>query len=346
MENILIILMILILGGIIFIGKKIYDSSSKKDDQALLLLQNQINNIIKTLDQKLTQSSQIIYERMNESAKISREIIKDVTQELSKLNESQKQVSNLGDQLKTLQDILKNPKQRGMLGEYFLENTLKNTLPPTSYQMQYPFSDGTKVDAAIFYQDKIIPIDSKFSLENYNRLIEAQSETEKQKFGEALRNDLKTRIDETSKYIKPDEGTLDMALMYIPSEALFYDLLINKVGSITGKNLIEYANEKKVTIVSPTSFQAFLTIILWGIHQVEINKSTQKIIKNIIGLKKHLANYEVFFEKLGNHINTVVSAYNKTKDEFQKIDKDIYKIAGENINNQKLLLEENSNEEN
>ncbi|GIW65256.1 MAG: hypothetical protein KatS3mg093_235 [Candidatus Parcubacteria bacterium] len=118
--------------------------------------------------------------------------------------------------------------------------------------------------------------------------------------------------------------------MYIPSEALYYDLLINKVGGAAGKNLIEYAHEKKVNIVSPTSFQAYLTIILLGLHQIKINKSTEKIRKNLSQLKKHLSNYEIFLKKLGNHLNTALSTYNKTYDEFQKIDKDIYKLTGEN----------------
>ncbi|MGC8775813.1 MAG: DNA recombination protein RmuC [Minisyncoccia bacterium] len=351
MEIILIILISLILIGLIIALKKISEFSSQKNsldlnqNQALLMLQNQINDIIKTLDKKLSESTEVIHNRMSETSKITRDIIKEVTLELTKLNEGQKQVSNLADQLKTLEDILKNPKQRGMLGEYLLENTLKNILPPTNYQMQYPFSDGTKVDAVIFYQDKIIPIDSKFSLENYNRLIEARAPEERQKFEDALRNDLKTRIDETSKYIKPGEGTIDYALMYIPSEALYYDLLINKVGSLAQKNLIEYAYEKKVIIVSPTSFGAYLTTIFLGMKQIEFNKSTQEILKNINALAKHLANYEILFEKLGQHLNTALSTYQKTKNEFQKIDKDVYKISGETISAQKLLFADNENKD-
>lgn len=340
MENIIIILIVSILIGLILILKKLYKSqNNQNENQALILIQNQINEIIKTLDKKLGESSQIIYERMTESSKITKEIIKEVTQELTKLNEGQKQVNSLAEQLKTLQDILKNPKQRGLLGEYLLENTLKNILPPTNYQMQYPFSDGSIVDAVIFYGDKIIPIDSKFSLENYNRLIEAKNTEEIKKFEENLKNDLKNRIDETSKYIKPEEGTFEFALMYIPSEALYYDLLINKVGSIGGKNLIEYAHEKKVNIVSPTSFQAYLNTILLGLHKIQFNKSAEKIIKNINQLKKHLITHEEFLKKLGNHINTTLSMYNKTYDEFQKIDKDIYKITEGAIENQ-LFLED------
>ncbi len=335
MENLIIIIGILIIAILALIAKRVY-SRKETQSEGFLLLQNQINEIIKTLDQKLGESTKFLYSQMHESNKMSNQTIKEVTQELTKLNEAQKQINDLSNQLKNLQDILKNPKQRGILGEYLLENTLKNTLPPTIYQMQYPFSDGTKVDAVIFYQDKIIPIDSKFSLENYNRFIEAQTDDERKKYETALYNDLKTRIDETSKYIKPEENTLNLALMYIPSEALYYDLLINKVGSIAGRNLIEYAGEKKVTIVSPTTFQAYLITLMIGLKQIEINKSAEKLRKNIIELQKHLLKYEEFMMKLGDNLNKTLNTYNKTYEEFQKIDRDIYKITGETKDSKNL----------
>jgi DNA recombination protein RmuC len=337
MEVIIIVIGILIIAILGLIAKKIYGQKQTGLTEGLLLLQNQINEIVKTLDQKLGESTKVIHSQMSESAQVSRQIIKEVTQELTKLNESQKQFNDLNAQLKVLQDILKNPKQRGILGEYLLENTLKNILPPTIYQMQYPFSDGVKVDAVIFYQDKIIPIDSKFSLENYNRFIEAKTDEERKKFETALYNDLKTRIDETSKYIKPEENTLNMALMYIPSEALYYDLLINKVGSVGGRNLIEYAGEKKVTIVSPTTFQAYLITLMIGLRQIEINKSAEKLRKNITELQKHLTKYEEFLIKLGDNLNKTLNIYNKSYEEFQKIDKDIYKITGAEKNSTPLI---------
>jgi DNA recombination protein RmuC len=337
MEIIIIVIGILIIAILGLIAKKIYGQKQTGLTEGLLLLQNQINEIVKTLDQKLGESTKVIHSQMSESAQVSRQIIKEVTQELTKLNESQKQFNDLNAQLKVLQDILKNPKQRGILGEYLLENTLKNILPPTIYQMQYPFSDGVKVDAVIFYQDKIIPIDSKFSLENYNRFIEAKTDEERKKFETALYNDLKTRIDETSKYIKPEENTLNMALMYIPSEALYYDLLINKVGSVGGRNLIEYAGEKKVTIVSPTTFQAYLITLMIGLRQIEINKSAEKLRKNITELQKHLTKYEEFLIKLGDNLNKTLNIYNKSYEEFQKIDKDIYKITGAEKNSTPLI---------
>ncbi len=245
MDIILILLIVLIavvVGGVIYISRIIQKPEVKKDDTALTLLQNQMNELNRTLDSKLGESGKAMREQFSESAKI----IRDVTEKLTRLDETNKQVVNFADQLRSLQDILKNPKQRGVLGEYYLETLLKNVLPTGSYQMQYPFKDGTIVDAVVFVKEKIIPIDSKFSLENYNRLVEARDPSEKERLEKLFINDLKNRIVETSKYILPEEGTTDFAFMFIPHEAIYYDLLINKVGAVTEdtENLIQRAAGK------------------------------------------------------------------------------------------------------
>src|SRR4030042_2854296 len=202
-----------------------------------------LNEMNQTLDNKLAESTRSMQAQFGQSARI----ISNVTEKLTRLDETNKQVVSFADQLRSLQDILKNPKQRGGLGEYYLETVLKNVLPPNSYQLQYPFKDGTKVDAVVFVDKRIIPIDSKFSLENYNRMVEAHDEGEKKRYENAFINDLKMRIDETSKYVKPEEKTMDFAFMFIPSEAVYYDLLINKVGAVTdnANNLVSYAVKKK-----------------------------------------------------------------------------------------------------
>ncbi len=237
-----------------FINQKIKElKGESKNDQAFLLIQGQLNELTKAVDSKLAQTSSAMQTQMGESSKL----IKDVTERLTKLDETNKQVVNFADQLKNLQDILKNPKQRGVLGEYYLETVLKNVLPPGAYKTQYEFSDGKKVDAVVLVKDKIIPIDAKFSLENYNRMAEETNPTEKDRLEKVFVNDLKNRIQETSEYIRPQEGTLDFAFMFIPSEGIYYDLLINQVGAvkISTYDLIEYAfKEKHVIIVSPTSF--------------------------------------------------------------------------------------------
>jgi DNA recombination protein RmuC len=290
-----------------------------------------MNEMRRTLDNKLTDAEKSMRESMMHQSKESRSIITDITERLTRLDETNKQVVSFTDQLEELQNILKNPKQRGILGEYYLETLLKNVLPPGSYQMQYGFPDGTIVDAAVFVKDKIIPIDSKFSLENYNRIIETRDGTEKERFEKAFVADLKNRIVETSKYVKPENGTMDFAFMFIPHEAIYYDLIINKIGAVTEEteNLIERAASKyKVIIVSPTSFLAYLQTVMQGLRALQIEETAKDIIKRIEELGKHLKSYEEYHGKLGNALGTVVNHYNSSNKELGKIDKDVLRIIG------------------
>lgn len=307
-------------------------------DQSLLLLQNQIAEVTRTLDNKLGELPNVMQRQFGESAKI----IRDVTERLTKLDETNKQVVGFADQLRSLQDILKNPKQRGILGEYYLETVLKNVLPPGTFEMQYGFKDGAIVDAVIFVRDKIIPVDSKFSLENYNRILEAKDEQEKTRLESAFREDLKNRIDETSKYIKPEEGTMEFAFMFIPAEAVYYDLLINKIGAIKSstRDLIQYAaGEKKVMIVSPTTFLAYLQTVLQGLKALQIEESAKEIRKRVAELGRHLGSYEAYMQKLGAHLGTAVGMYNKAYKELGKVDKDVLRISGEAVNIEPITIE-------
>ncbi|MFA5042132.1 MAG: DNA recombination protein RmuC [Candidatus Paceibacterota bacterium] len=312
--------------------------SEKPNDQAFILLQNQVQEMSRILDAKLGESTKAIQSQFSQSV----QIIKEVTEKITKLDETNKQVVNFTDQLKSLQDILKNPKQRGVLGEYYLETVLKNVLPPNIFKMQYEFKNGDKVDAVIFVKDKIIPIDSKFSLENYNRILETNNDFERKQLEELFKNDLKARIDETAKYIRPKENTLDFAFMFIPSEAIYYDLLINRIGSIKAntRDLIEYAmREKKIIIVSPTSFLAYLQTVLQGLKALQIEESAKEIKKRVEELERHLLSYESYFKKLGVHLGTTVNTYNSAYKEFTKIDKDIFKISGESLETEPLILD-------
>jgi DNA recombination protein RmuC len=261
----------------------------------------------------------------------SNKIIQDITERLVKLDETNRQVVGFADQLKNLQDILKNPKQRGVLGEYYLETVLQNVLPPKSFQMQYAFKNGEIVDAVVFVKDKIIPIDSKFSLENYQRILATNDPAEKERLEKLFKQDLKNRIDETSKYIRPAEGTMDFAFMFIPSEAIYYDLLINKVGvvQISTQDLITYAfNDKHVIIVSPTSFLAYLQTVLQGLRAMQIEESAKEIRKNVEALGRHIVSYDTYLQKLGKNLDTTVNMYNSAYGEFKKIDKDVIRVTG------------------
>jgi DNA recombination protein RmuC len=319
----------------------------KSDDSSLSLLLNQINELTRTMDQKLGESQKEINQSMRYQASETSRIVADITEKITRLDETNKQVVSFADQLKSLQDILKNPKQRGVLGEYYLETLLKNVMPPGSFQMQYPFPDGTIVDAVVFVKDKIIPIDSKFSLENYNRITETNDKSERERLEKVFVNDLKNRITETSKYIQPEEGTMDFAFMFIPHEAIYYDLLINKIGAISEdtENLIQRAASKyRVIIVSPTSFLAYLQTVLQGLKAMQIEESAKDIVKRVGELKTHLKTYEEYHQKMGNAIGTVVNHFNKSNHEFRKIDKDVLRITGEGVDVETILIEKTQDE--
>lgn len=320
----------------------------KQDDTGLKLILQQMNELTRTVDQKIGETSRHVNEAMRSQFGESAKLIKEVTQGLTKLDETNRQVVSFADQLQNLQDILKNPKQRGILGEYYLETLLKNVLPPGSYQMQYPFNDGTIVDAVVFVKDKIIPIDSKFSLENYNRLVEEKDPVERERLEKAFKADLKGRIDETAKYVQPSQGTMDFAFMFIPHEAIYYDLLVAQVGGIkiNTRDLIEYAfKEKHVLIVSPTSFLAFLQTVLQGLKALQIEETAKDIIIRVEQLGKHLKSYEDYHKKLGSSLSTVVSHFNNSNKEFKKIDKDVMRITGSAQEIETIALEKPEAEE-
>ena len=277
-----------------------------------------------------------VQRQLSESAKL----IADVTQRLTKLDETNRRVVDVATELKTLQNVLQNPKQRGVIGEYYLEQILKNTLPPGAFSLQYKLGEGLIVDAVIHYEDKLLPLDSKFSLENYNRMIEAK-DGEKVSFEKLFKTDIKGRIDETAKYIKPGKGTLDQALMFIPSETIYYDILTEKVG-INGRNLLQYAAEKKVTIVGPTTLSAMLQTVAHGLRSVEIHKDTEKIRKNIEQLQRHLIAHNGYMQKLGASLGTTVGHFNTTYKELGKIDRDIVKIAETEPSVEPFLLDKPS----
>ena len=303
-------------------------------ESALLLkedltkLSNDITQLKDGMSKQLADQMGASSKQMQSQSAANIKILEAVTEKLTKLEGTNKNVGDIANELKTLQNVLQNPKQRGVLGEFYLEQILKNTLPPGSYQLQYKLGTGLIVDAAIILDDRVLPVDSKFSLENYNRLLEAK-DGEQEVLGKAFKEDLKRRIDETSKYILPGKGTLDQALMFIPSEAIYYDLLANKVGTgnVSGRNLMQYAGEKKVTIVGPSTLSAMLQTILQGIRSIEIHKDTEKIRKNIEQLQKHLIAHNAYMQKLGTSLGTTVGHYNNTYKELGKVDRDIVKIT-------------------
>ena len=333
MNTLIIILIILVLIAVVIMVLNFRRNlPAPKDDLGLKLILEQINELNRTVDEKIGRGARDMRESMQAQLSESTKMIRDVTAGLTKLDETNRQVVSFADQLQSLQEILKNPKHRGILGEYYLETLLNNVLAPTQYKMQYMFANGEIVDAAVFVKDKIIPIDSKFSLENYNKLVEERDPVEKEKLEKAFVNDLKLRIQETAKYVRPSEGTMEFAFMFIPHEAIYYDLLINKIGAVTEEtdNLIQRAaNKYKVIIVSPTSFLAYLQTVLQGLKALQIEETAKDIIKRVDELGTHLKRYEEYHAKLGASLGTVVNHYNNSGKELKKVDKDVLRITGE-----------------
>jgi DNA recombination protein RmuC len=323
----------IVVGGIVaYLILNSKKNNTNTDNTGLNLILTQINELSRTVDNKMASTQKEVSEGLKFHSSESNKIIRDVTERLTRLDETNKQVISFADQLQSLENILKNPKQRGILGEYYLETVLKNVLPPGSYQMQYPFPDNTIVDAVVFVKDKIIPIDSKFSLENYNKMVEERDGAEKKRLEAVFVNDLKNRIVETAKYVQPSQGTTDFAFMFIPHEAIYYDLITNKIGGLKdeeNENLIQRAAGKyKVIITSPTSFLAYLQTVLQGLKALQIEESAKEIIKKVEDLGKHLKSYDEYHNKLGNALGTVVNHYNASNKELKKIDKDVLRISG------------------
>lgn len=345
----------------------------KTASDGLVMMQQQLQELSRTMREQMSESNKVVQEgsrmQFRESKELMQEINREVNEQIrviqesinekllgvqknvSEVSESSKQVFKIADQLRDLQDVLKNPKQRGVLGEYYLETVLQNVLPPGSFEMQYKLGvseEGKDLipDAVVFVKDKIIPVDSKFSLENYNRYVQSRDEVEKIALGKAFVNDLKERIKETAKYITPGFKTTDFAFMFIPHEGIYYDLLSNSAAFGSEDNLLQRAaGTYKVIIVSPTSFLAYLQTVLQGLKAMEIEEKAQDIVKNVNKLQTHWSKYEEVYMKLGRSLETTVNHFNTGYKELGKIDKDVFKISGESIGIEVLALEKPTREE-
>ena len=357
MELIIIIVLCIILAILVFV---LFKNNGGNESDVIIQLTNSLSNQIQNIRKEINDNSEKSRLEIESKLKVinkeisdfqisskssmqkqfadSNKIIKDVTNELAKIKGTNEQVLSFANQMKSLEKILGNQKQRGIFGEIQLENLLSNVLPPEIFQMQYTFKSGDIVDAIIKVNENIIPIDAKFSLDNYNRMIESSDDAEIKNLEKKFKEDIKSRIDETSKYIKPQEKTLDYAFMFIPADGLYQDLLNSRVGSlkINSNELVSYAYLKKVMIVSPMSLFPMLQITMKALNNLKFEKEIDTVIKNVRNLSNHLASYQLYHDKLGNTLKTVVNHYNKSSEEFGKIDKDISRISNGKI---KLNLE-------
>lgn len=339
-------------------------SGGDQAPESMLLMQQQLQELSRSMREQMSESNRVVQQgsqiQFRESKELIQQINRDVGEQIrsiqesvsekllgvqrhvSEVSESSKQVFLVAEQLQNLEKVLKHQKQRGNLGEASLLLALENILPVGAYKLQYQFPGGETVDAVIETKDGFIPVDAKFSLDNYRRLVDATTDVEREMLEKEFKNDLKKRIDETAKYIRPNDGTLPFAFMYIPAEAIYYDLMINEVGSIKSntRSLIDYAyKDKNVIIVSPTTFAAYLQSVLYGFRAFKVEEGAKEIQKNVEKLTRHLDAYNEYFTKLGISLGTTVNHFNAAHKEFGKIDKDVVKIAGESIGFEALVIE-------
>ncbi len=320
------------------------------DSQSLVLLQGQLEALRNAVDKKLGEGTDRMFHGMQVQSDQSQKTISNIQQQLDQITdrvtqqltevvrgvtetkESTKQVFTIAEQLKSLESVLKNQKQRGNLGEASLSLILENVLPPGQFQAQYAFKDGEIVDMVVKTRDGLVPIDSKFPLENYLRFLDETDDVRREQYRKEFKNDVKKKIDQTSKYIRPEEGTMPFAFMFIPAEGIYYDLLNDTSVGISANDLIEYAyKQKNVLITSPTTFLAYLQTVLFGNQRAKIQEAATDIIKNVAELAKHLKAYEDSHNAMGKSLSTVVNHYEKSNKAFRAIDKDVVRITDEKM---------------
>ncbi|MBI4185613.1 DNA recombination protein RmuC [Candidatus Berkelbacteria bacterium] len=299
----------------------------RRSDQGTVLLNQNLQGLQERLDRGLAQTNATVQASSNQS----QQLVREVTTKLGQLEATNKRVQDFAGQLQSLENVLRNPKHRGVLGEYFLQTMLQEVLQPGSFSLQYRFANGEIVDAVVRVGETIVPIDAKFTLEHYNRMLAATDNSQREALEKQFKTDLKARIDETAKYVRPHEQTTPFAFMYIPAEGIYASLLATDVGStaVNTRDLLRYAFEKRVLIVGPVSFFAYLQSALLGINAYQIQKDIQPILDRVRQLGVHIGQYDGHMERLGKQIGTTVTTYNTAYRELSKIDKDVVKLTGE-----------------
>jgi DNA recombination protein RmuC len=264
----------------------------------------EVNKQLNAVTGQMVSSQKTMGDRLDSATKA----VSDVHKGLGTLSQAAERIFEVGKDISSLQEILQSPKMRGGFGEFLLGDILAQMLPKEHFELQKKFKSGETVDAVIRLGSGLVPVDSKFPLENFRRVIETANEEEKKAAKKKFVSDVKKHIDAVaSKYILPDEGTFDFALMYVPAENVYYETIIK--DDVSGEGLSEYALKKKVIPVSPNSFYAYIQAIVLGLKGMRIEKSAQEIIKNLARLKGDYERFKKEFDILGSHITDIKNKY-------------------------------------
>ena len=305
-------------------------NSMAQQQQLFLNSQNQMssqmNQMMTYMGQNLSSTQGNITKQLDNSNRI----ISDIHTKLGTLETTAKNMQDIGKNISSLQDILQAPKLRGNLGEYLLEELLKQIFPAANYAVKYSFKNGTQVDAIIRLGDGIVPVDSKFPLESFQRLVDADNEESKKQFKKEFISSVKKRIDEiASKYINPAEHTFDFAMMYIPAENVFYETIIN--DSLTNKDyeLLNYAMQKHVIPVSPNSFYAYLMALVYGLKGFKIEQEAKTILGELSLVQDKFGKFYSEYALVGKHLSNAIGKYNDTEKSAEKLNDQVNRITGQ-----------------
>ncbi|MBF8280587.1 MAG: hypothetical protein HW383_360 [Candidatus Magasanikbacteria bacterium] len=338
--------------GIVYVFyRKIQGMPAKSsNDQSLLIIQKQVESLSQQMNANLTQVSKTmmdqlrhVTEQVNSRLKENMEVIQNanatvgerldtaaksysvVTAKLAELHEANRRIYDVGKDIASLQEILRSPKLRGTLGEFFLGDLLSQILPPEHYALQHRFKSGEIVDAVIKFRDSLVPVDAKFPLENFKKMIESSNDNEKHLAQRAFVSDVKKHIDKIAKlYILPDEGTLQIALMYIPAENVYYETVIKERED---NNLINYAHGHRVIPVSPNSFYVYLQTILLGLRGMQIEKSAQEILATLGKLRLEFEKFSVDYHLVGKHLTHAKNAFDDTEKRLDKFETHLTQVT-------------------
>jgi DNA recombination protein RmuC len=284
-------------------------------NEQLRIINDQVNQQLQVVNQQLQNSSGQIGQRLDSAARV----IGEVKENIGKLSRTSEQIYEVGKNIATLQEILRPPKLRGGLGEQFLGELLSQILPKEFFTLQYQFSSGERVDAVVRLGEKLVPIDSKFPLDNFKRVIECKTEDERKASQKLFYKDVKKHIDDIAgKYIVPKEGTYDFALLYIPAENVYYETITKDESFGEEKGILNYALSKKVIPVSPNSFYAYLQVVILGLKGLKIEEHAREIQTLLISLGKDLREFQEDFRLVGKHITDARNRFDEARGHLEK----------------------------
>ncbi|HSX22223.1 MAG TPA: DNA recombination protein RmuC [Gaiellaceae bacterium] len=275
------------------------------------------------VDRRLAEVTQTLDRRLDTAGKTSTQIHEKLGEVTKATSEMIARAKDLG----RLEQALRPPKARGGFGELLLENLLRDRLPADAYELQYTFATGERVDAVIKAAGRLLPVDAKFPLDNFERMIEAETELEQQAHAKAFARDVKGHIDAiASKYIRPDLGTFELAFMYLPAEAIHYEIVSGKTGA-----LLAYAHEKRIFPVSANTFSAYLQMIVLGLKGMQIEQTAQQVMAYCAGLQTDFAKFKEDFELVGTHLGRATSKYAEADKHLDKFEVKLERAADQQV---------------